>query len=484
VIALEEGGSDLQDRIRRGLPLNIQDRLADLFEELCREGDEDNELVDDVTLIGWVGDEGGNAANSFAAALWLVDHAGLFLRTIKSAYERQMVQLGEDPTELSQKIIAGLASEIGLPYAEKMKLLSKLLIDIGISLQPDSEDWEDNSKKQIVEFARKASYSFSGGGQELYVLPWAFDIEFSRQQLSLEERVKSLSKLINAEVRQHRVSELELNNWAYFLLSIGRWRSATPMAQIAVNMARIPRNLDTLGWAYYFEGRIEEALLTLNEVVYGQTLESDSDWPIAAFHQFSVLISVNEKARADSLLRTMFERAPESYWTSKARNLEPLLSGQRDLASTRSRRTEQKFEYDVALSFAEDDRGIVERLAVELTARGVRVFYDEFERASLWGKNLYSYLIDLYYSKSRYCITFISKNYVSRRWTNLEREAAQARTLSEDQEYILPIRLDDTSVPGFLPTIAYLDWDRDGIERIVQCVLWKLEQPRSKWTEL
>jgi hypothetical protein len=62
-----------------------------------------------------------------------------------------------------------------------------------------------------------------------------------------------------------------------------------------------------------------------------------------------------------------------------------------------------------------------------------------------------------------YCIILVSKNYVSKRWTNLEREAAQARAFSEDREYILPIRLDEVQVPGLLPTVGYLEWKKEGV---------------------
>jgi len=49
-------------------------------------------------------------------------------------------------------------------------------------------------------------------------------------------------------------------------------------------------------------------------------------------------------------------------------------------------------KYHVALSFAGEDRAYVERVATQLVSEGVTVFYDKFEEATLWGKNLYSHL--------------------------------------------------------------------------------------------
>src|SRR5216684_644847 len=118
----------------------------------------------------------------------------------------------------------------------------------------------------------------------------------------------------------------------------------------------------------------------------------------------------------------------------------------------------KSYPYDVALSFAGEDRSYADALAEALHQRGLTVFYDKYEKANLWGKNLYTYLSDVYQNKARYCVMFLSRNYAAKLWTNHEREAAQARAFRENEEYILPMRLDDTEIPGFLQTTGYLNW--------------------------
>ena len=113
-------------------------------------------------------------------------------------------------------------------------------------------------------------------------------------------------------------------------------------------------------------------------------------------------------------------------------------------------------KYDIALSFAGEDRQYVDQVATLLRDSGVSVFYDRFEEANLWGKNLYDYLVDIYKSKTKYTIMFISTHYAKKLWTNHERQAMQASAFSESQEYILPARFDDTPIPGVLPTIGYI----------------------------
>jgi hypothetical protein len=114
-------------------------------------------------------------------------------------------------------------------------------------------------------------------------------------------------------------------------------------------------------------------------------------------------------------------------------------------------------QFDVALSFATEDREYVEKVAAELYEMGIKVFYDKYERASLWGKDLYEHLVSVYRDKSRYAVIFCSKHYAAKLWTNHERRAAQERALMSRQEYILPARFDATEIPGILATTGYVD---------------------------
>ena len=113
--------------------------------------------------------------------------------------------------------------------------------------------------------------------------------------------------------------------------------------------------------------------------------------------------------------------------------------------------------YDVALSYAGEDRSYVEKVAASLREAGVRVFYDKFESADLWGKDLVAHLQDVYQNRARYCVLFVSEHYVNKPWPRHERRSAQARALVADQEYLLPARFDDTLLPGLPPTIGFVD---------------------------
>lgn len=142
-----------------------------------------------------------------------------------------------------------------------------------------------------------------------------------------------------------------------------------------------------------------------------------------------------------------------------------------------------RFDYDIALSFAGEDRPQAENIATALRANEVRVFYDQFEQASLVGKDLYVHLYEVYAKRSRYCVLLASENYVRRMWTIHERRAAQERALIErGAEYILPVRLDNTDIPGIASTLGYLSY-QIGHERIAELLVQKLygtEPPSQK----
>ncbi|WP_146751248.1 TIR domain-containing protein, partial [Pseudomonas aeruginosa] len=84
-----------------------------------------------------------------------------------------------------------------------------------------------------------------------------------------------------------------------------------------------------------------------------------------------------------------------------------------------------RYEYDVALSFAGEDRVRAEEVASQLRAEGARVFYDQFEQSRLLGRNLYELLYDVYSKRCRHTVMFVSRYYEEKLWTSHERRAAQ-----------------------------------------------------------
>jgi hypothetical protein len=133
--------------------------------------------------------------------------------------------------------------------------------------------------------------------------------------------------------------------------------------------------------------------------------------------------------------------------------------------------------FDVAISFAYTERPFAEKLATLLKDAGYAVFYDDFYSEDLWGKDLVEFFHEIYSKRARYCVMFVSAEYAGRAYTIHERRSAQERMLNEKgSEYILPIKVDDTDLPGLPSTIGHLSL-QIGIEKIAEKLIKKLGSP-------
>ncbi len=135
---------------------------------------------------------------------------------------------------------------------------------------------------------------------------------------------------------------------------------------------------------------------------------------------------------------------------------------------------EATYEFDVAVSFAGEDREFVEEIVSRLKHEGIRVFYDTDYQAAMWGEDLVDYLDQVYRVKARYAIMIISRFYAEKMWTRHERRSALARALEQRSAYVLPVRLDSTALDGLRPTVGYLDARLVGSDGIVSATLAKL----------
>ena len=133
-------------------------------------------------------------------------------------------------------------------------------------------------------------------------------------------------------------------------------------------------------------------------------------------------------------------------------------------------------EYHVAISFAGEDRGIAEQIVTLLHSNGVKVFYDYDYQDEIWGKDTYVYLSDIYENQSLFFLPLISSNYAKKMWPRHEIRSAFARAFRASEEYILPVRLDDTQIQGIPLTIGYLDFRTVSLNEIIDNILKKLSK--------
>jgi len=166
------------------------------------------------------------------------------------------------------------------------------------------------------------------------------------------------------------------------------------------------------------------------------------------------------------------DRLRDGFFTAVKRAYGPVVD---IVTENDKKKVDHPHEFDVALSFAGEQREYAERVAVLLERKGLRVFYDRFNQSQMWGENLVEYFQEVYYSKSKFCIMFISKEYLSKMWPSHERRSATARDLEQFGHYILPVIFEDVNVPGLDKYKGYLDARKLTPEDIANAFLEKLE---------
>lgn len=126
---------------------------------------------------------------------------------------------------------------------------------------------------------------------------------------------------------------------------------------------------------------------------------------------------------------------------------------------------------DIAISYASEQEEYVEAVVVNLRETAVNVWYAPFTPETLWGEDLIQYLDRIFRHEARYCVMFISKEYVSKAWPSHERRSALSRQLREQEAYILPVRFDDSEVPGLNPDVGFVradDYSPEELSKLIQ----------------
>lgn len=130
-------------------------------------------------------------------------------------------------------------------------------------------------------------------------------------------------------------------------------------------------------------------------------------------------------------------------------------------------------KYDVALSFAGEDRSIAREIADSLKKENIKVFFDEYSSAELWGQNLYEYFAKVY-KESKICIVLLSKNYGENQWTRYEFRNLIAHSNNRPSFSLLPIHIGDAPIPKDVANINYIQWDSVSPHQLTQLVKERL----------
>jgi hypothetical protein len=109
-----------------------------------------------------------------------------------------------------------------------------------------------------------------------------------------------------------------------------------------------------------------------------------------------------------------------------------------------------------------------------------KIFYDRYLESEIMGPNMSARLQRIYHDESDLIVVFISAEYQTKEWCGLEWRAVQDIIKKRKHEDILPMRFDDTDVPGLFSIDGYVELrDRDP-ENVADLILERLELKRQK----
>ena len=133
------------------------------------------------------------------------------------------------------------------------------------------------------------------------------------------------------------------------------------------------------------------------------------------------------------------------------------------------------YTFDFAISFSHECREQARKLAELLEEQGAIVFYDHSFLEHLLGKRLNDELAWVFGGATRYFVPFVSAGYSTRPWPQYEWSIGKLEAERREEEFILPLRVDDSLLLGLLDTVCYLDLRVIGLEEVADLLIRKLQ---------
>lgn len=123
--------------------------------------------------------------------------------------------------------------------------------------------------------------------------------------------------------------------------------------------------------------------------------------------------------------------------------------------------TEHGSTYDIAVSFAGEQRDYVVQVVEACKRHGIAVFYDFDLSNDWWGHSFIREQRKIYGTQARFFVPFISTEYLAKPIPMDEFSAAMMTAVKQGDGYILPVLMGDVKVPPDLlhPHIVYLRGD-------------------------
>lgn len=140
------------------------------------------------------------------------------------------------------------------------------------------------------------------------------------------------------------------------------------------------------------------------------------------------------------------------------------------VAIKETRHAEQEHERIAFLSHSSKDKGFVRRLAADLVANGVKVWIDE--QRILVGDSIPEKIAQGL-AESDFFLIVVSRNSIESPWVKKELNNALVQEIERRKVAVLPIKLDDATMPGSIQDKHYADFRgsyEEGLKKLLMSI--------------
>lgn len=132
--------------------------------------------------------------------------------------------------------------------------------------------------------------------------------------------------------------------------------------------------------------------------------------------------------------------------------------------------------FGVALSFPGERRAFVKQIAEQLSKEvgQERVLYDKYYESEFARPDLDTYLQDLYHDESELIVVFLCADYERKEWCGLEWRVVRDLIKQRKTSAIMPLRFDNTEIPGLFSTDGYIQIDERSSREIADLIVQRM----------
>jgi hypothetical protein len=144
-------------------------------------------------------------------------------------------------------------------------------------------------------------------------------------------------------------------------------------------------------------------------------------------------------------------------------------------------KTNRKYKYDIAISFAEEERdiaGFLDAVFRSSLFKKINAFYYPKFKSTLIGEDLEKILPRIYEKEARYALIILSDRYLHKNYCQIELAAIQRRRNVQEERYAFVIQKGDTEPEaiGFPKGFVYHQWRHDA-EQLTEILKQILHKP-------